>query len=687
MTTKNKVDGAYLGDAHLARLLTRTRSGRSVAAVRDLLTGVIAAPPSWLPDGWLELVEPDCDGELKGQLLALKEFMAKDHEDGLDIDPPAPAWRLAALREELARQGVDGFLVPRADQHQGEYVAARSDRLRWLTGFSGSAGLAVVLADAAAIFVDGRYTLQVEGEVDADAFERRHLINEPASDWVAAHLGQGRVLAYDPWLHTPPTVRRMAEACEKAGGAFVPLAVNPVDTVWTNQPAPPISPAVVHDLELAGRPAAEKIAEVAATLAADGHGAAVLSDPASVAWLLNLRGGDLPNTPFCLAFAIVGADGRVELFVDRRKLTPDLARALSDDKVIVNEPGALAAAVDRAAASGSPVRLDPATGPMWFQARIEAAGGTLIEAMDPCALPKACKNDIEIDGTRRAHVRDGAALTRFLCWLAERTAPGSNQELDEIQVAEQLGAFRAEGERYRGPSFGTISGAGPNGAIVHYHSTERTNRKLQQGDLYLVDSGGQYLDGTTDVTRTIAVGPPNDDQKHHFTAVLKGHIAIATARVPVGTTGPQLDPLARSPLWKLGLDFDHGTGHGVGSFLSVHEGPQRISKGQNDVALRPGMIVSNEPGYYKSGAYGIRIENLVVVREDETQSERPMLRLETLTKAPLDRKLIAVEDLNADEIAWVDGYHREVRETLSPVLDDRTASWLAEVTRPLSEGP
>ncbi len=687
MTRSGDTEGDYRGDTELARLLARTRSGKSVAAVRDLLNGVIAAPPSWQPEAWIELVEPDAEGDLKAQLLALKEAMAAAHEDGLDAGPPAPVWRLHALREELDRLGVDGFLIPRADQHQGEYVAARSNRLLWLTGFSGSAGLAVVLRDKAAVFVDGRYTLQAVDEVNGGLFERRHLIDEPASDWVAANLGEGQALAYDPWLHTPPAVKRMAAAAKKAQGELVALDVNPVDTIWTNQPAPPISPAAIHDLDVAGQASSEKIAAAAAALKEAGHGAAILSDPASIAWLLNLRGQDLPNTPFCLGFALVGADGQLQLFTDRRKLTPSLAQALGDTNVMVNEPGALSDAIDRMAAADDPIRLDPASAPMWFAARIEAAGGTFVEEMDPCVLPKACKNGVEVDGTRRAHVRDGVALTRFLCWLAEQTGPGSNQELDEIGVAEKLGAFRAEGERYRGPSFDTISGAGANGAIVHYHSTERTNRKLQQGELYLVDSGGQYLDGTTDVTRTVAVGTPNDTQKQHFTVVLKGHIAVATARVPVGTTGSQLDPLARAPLWKLGLDFDHGTGHGVGSFLSVHEGPHRISKAANTVALKPGMIVSNEPGYYKSGDYGIRIENLVVVRKDKAKSERPMLHVETITKAPLDRRLIAVDDLSEDEIDWVDQYHRDVRETLTPLLDDHTAAWLADVTRPLADGP
>ncbi|MEM7120875.1 MAG: aminopeptidase P family protein [Pseudomonadota bacterium] len=685
MTATSKKQGSYRGDAVLARLLAREKSGKSVADVRGLLAGVIAAPPLWQPDSWIELVDRNPDDELIGELKALKEVMAADHEDGLDAGPPAPAWRLQALREELERRGVDGFLIPRADQHQGEYVAARSNRLLWLTGFSGSAGLAVVLADQAAIFVDGRYTLQAADEVDGDHFEHRHLIEQPATDWITEHLGDGKTLAYDPWLHTPPSVRRLEQACAKAGGKLVALDSNPIDAVWSNQPAAPLTPAVVHPLDLAGRDSKDKIDEIAAALTTDGHGAAILSDPASVAWLLNLRGQDLPNTPFCLSWAIVEASGRVQLFVDRRKLTPALVEAV-ERNAIVNTPGALPSAIDALAAKGAPVRLDSASGPMWFADRIEKAGGTVVEGADPCRLPKACKNDVEVKGSKAAHVRDGAALTRFLHWLAIQTGPGSNQELDEIGVAERLGTFRAEGERYRGPSFDTISGAGPNGAIVHYHSTERTNRKLEQGDLYLVDSGGQYEDGTTDVTRTIAVGEPSDDQRRHFTAVLKGHIAIATARVPAGTSGAQIDALARAPLWQLGLDYDHGTGHGVGSYLAVHEGPQSISKRPSDVALKPGMIISNEPGYYKTGAYGIRIENLIVVRQDDTESERPMLRFETITKAPLDRRLIAVEELNELEIAWVDAYHRDVRETLTPTLDAATAAWLADVTRPLADG-
>ncbi len=685
MTATDTKQGSYRGNAVLAELLARDKSGKSVADVRDLLAGVIAAPPLWQPDSWIELIDPHRDDELTVELKALKDIMAAEYQDGLDAGPPAPAWRLKALREELERRGIDGFLIPRADQHQGEYVAARSNRLLWLTGFSGSAGLAVVLADKAAIFVDGRYTLQAADEVDGAHFEHRHLVEQPATDWIAEHLGDGKTLAYDPWLHTPPSVRRLEQACARADGKLVALDSNPVDAVWSNQPAAPLTPADIHPLELAGRTPKDKIDEVAATLRADGHGATILSDPASIAWLFNLRGNDLPNTPFCLSWAVVEADGLVHMFVDRRKLTPALTEAL-ERHAIVNTPGALEPVIDDLAAKGAPIRLDAASGPMWFAQRIEKAGGRVVEGDDPCRLPKACKNDVEVEGSKAAHVRDGAALTRFLHWLATHTAPGSNQELDEIGVAERLGAFRAEGERYRGPSFDTISGAGPNGAIVHYHSSERTNRKLEQGDLYLVDSGGQYDDGTTDVTRTIAVGEPSDDQRRHFTAVLKGHIAIATARVPAGTSGAQIDALARAPLWQLGLDYDHGTGHGVGSYLAVHEGPQSISKRPSDVALKPGMIISNEPGYYKTGAYGIRIENLVVVRADETESERPMLRFETITKAPLDRRLIVVDELNEREIAWVDAYHRDVRETLTPRLDAETAAWLADVTRPLADG-
>ena len=676
--------GSYPGDATLARLLARARAGMSVAAVKDLVAGVLAAPEGFDAGAWIALVVPDAEPELAAALRDLKAAMAETVNDGLEAGPPAPAWRLKALRAELARRGLDGFVVPRADEHQGEYVPRNGNRLLWLTGFSGSAGVAIALAHKAAIFVDGRYTLQVEDQVRTGDWERHHVTDSPPTSWIAANLEGGK-LGYDPWLHTPAGVRRLEAACAKAGGALVPVEPNPLDTVWTNRSPAPLAPVFPQAIEHAGRPAQDKIDEVCAQLAADGQAAAVLSDPASLAWLLNIRGGDVPNTPLALAFAIVEADGRVGVYGDRRKFGPAVDGHLPES-VTVMPRSALAHALARVAADGAAVRIDADTTPQWFAARIEEAGGVVVESQDPCALPKAAKNAVEISGTRAAHVRDGAALATFLAWLDGATRPGSNIEIDELDASAKLEACRRAVPGYRGGSFDTISGAGPNGAVVHYHATQRTNRKLEAGSLYLVDSGGQYADGTTDVTRTVSVGEPDADQRTFFTAVLKGHIALATARFPRGTTGSQLDALARAPLWSIGADFDHGTGHGVGSYLGVHEGPQRISKIGNTTALQPGMIVSNEPGYYRTGAWGIRIENLVVVVEDEAPSERPMLRFSTITKAPIDRRLIDPAQLNTAEAAWLDAYHADVRETLSPLVDGETARWLEQATRPIAEG-
>ena len=477
---------------------------------------------------------------------------------------------------------------------------------------------------------------------------------------------------------------RYRAACKKAGAELVDCDVNPLDAVWHDQPPPPIAPVVAHEPRFAGASAADKRALVAAALADAGAGACVLSTPDSLAWLLNLRGGDVPYSPFPLGFVVADETGRVELFIDRRKLAPELGRHLGND-VSVRDPAELGDALDALAAAGKPVLADPSSTSAWVFDRVTAAGGEMLRAADPCALPKARQNQAELDGSRVAHRRDGASLTRFLRWFAE-TAPGGG--LTEIGAAAHLDGLRAENENFRGLSFPTIGGAGPNGAIVHYRASAATNRKIEPGSLFLVDSGGQYLDATTDVTRTIAVGTPSEDQRRHFTAVLKGHIAIATTRFPAGTSGSQLDALARHALWQMGLDYDHGTGHGVGSYLGVHEGPHRISKQPNTVALEPGMIVSNEPGYYKAGDYGIRIENLVCVVEapDIEGAERPMLGFETLTRAPIDRNLIDAALLTEAETAWLDAYHAEVCEALTPLVDGETAAWLAEITRPLGAG-
>lgn len=589
--------------------------------------------------------------------------------------------RLADVRAELARRGLDGFVAPRADEFQGEYVPASAQRLAWLTGFTGSAGVAVVLRDQAALFVDGRYTLQARQESPADLYAYRHLTEEPAAEWLAGTAAKGAKIGFDPWLHPENWVEKTRAVLAKVGVELVAAADNPVDAAWTDRPAPPAGPVQIHPLRFSGRESADKRADVADRLTRDGLAAAVLTQPDSIAWLLNIRGDDVPCTPVALAFAIIGADGGVRLFIDPARVDAD-ARAHLGDGAAVVPPSRFGAALDALGAAAAKVLIDPAWCAHWIVDRLRRAGAVLERDGDPCALPKACKNDVELAGARAAHRRDGAALARFLHWLDE-TAP--NGKLFESAAAEQLAAFRAGGEHYVGPSFETIAGSGPNGAIVHYRVSPATDRLLEPDSLFLVDSGGQYRDGTTDVTRTVAIGTPSADMRRHFTLVLKGHIALSSAHFPPGIAGGNLDALARAPLWAAGLDYDHGTGHGVGSFLSVHEGPQRISRVANGVALSPGMIVSNEPGFYRSGAYGVRIENLVVVQEMDAPpgAERRMLGFEPLTLAPIDRRLIDGALLNNAEIGWIDAYHTRVREQICPLLDEAPRRWLEKTTAPL----
>jgi len=589
--------------------------------------------------------------------------------------------RIRDLRAELARRGLAGFLVPRADEFQGEYVPPSAARLPWLTGFTGSAGLAVILAEQAALFIDGRYTLQAAAEIDTALIAPRHSTAEPLADWLAHHLKPGERLGYDPWLHSTDEIARHRLAVEKLGAKLEALAGNPLDAVWADRPAPPAAPIRVHSMAYAGESAADKRTRLAQELAQDGVDAAVIAAPDAVAWLLNIRGGDVEHSPLPLSFALLRADATVDLYVDRRKMNEDVTVHLGN-AVAVHEPAALGPDLDALGAARKCVLIDP-NASSWLMQRLEAAGARIKRGSDPCALPRAIKNATEIAGSRAAHRRDGVAMTRFLAWL-DREAQGGR--VDEIAASDRLEAYRRENEHFRGLSFSTISGAGANGAIVHYRSGAKTNRKLEAGTLYLVDSGAQYLDATTDITRTVAIGAPSAEMKDRFTRVLKGHIALATCRYPVGTSGSQLDALARHALWQAGLDFDHGTGHGVGSYLSVHEGPHRISKLPSTVALRPGMIVSNEPGYYKTGAFGIRIENLVIVVEAPPipGGERPMLAFETLSRCPIDRRCIDLGLLNAQEIAWLDAYHASVLADLGGQLDDTTRDWLVRATRPLA---
>jgi Xaa-Pro aminopeptidase len=669
----------------LARLLRDAGSAYDPVGVEALIAGVLGAPGE-IGRSWHNLVADPVPPALEEALEKLRAEMAASYRDGLARDDFARlsrAARIARLRRELAARGLDGFVVPRSDEHQGEYVPPRGQRLAWLTGFTGSAGLAVVLRERAALFVDGRYTLQAAQQADANLFDILHLIDEPPARWIGAALKPGAVLGYDPWLHTPHEVERFGAAAEKAGASLCPVDGNPLDRVWTDQPAAPLAPVVPHADGFAGESAQSKRERLARVLAEDGVAAAALTMPESIAWLLNIRGGDVPHTPLPLSFAILRDDASVCLFVDRRKLAPGLERHLGN-AVTVLPSEQLGPALDALAAAGGRVQADPASAAFWIFDRLDKDGAKIHRAADPCVLPKACKNTAEIAGTRAAHRRDGAALTRFLAWLAHQAPQGG---LTEIAASDRLEAFRRDGEYFRDLSFPTISGAGSNGAIVHYRAMPETEKRLEPGTLYLLDSGAQYLDGTTDVTRTVAIGEPTPEMRDRFSRVLKGHIALALARFPKGTTGTQLDAFARRGLWQAGLDYDHGTGHGVGSYLGVHEGPQRISKAPSAQPLLPGMIVSNEPGYYKTGAYGIRIENLVLVQPADGGGEREMMRFETLTLAPIDRNLVEPSLLDDEEIDWLDAYHAEVRATLSPLVDPDTAQWLAAATQPIPRLP
>ncbi len=585
--------------------------------------------------------------------------------------------RIAALRAALREAGVDGFVVPRADEHQSEYVPDNAERLAWLTGFTGSAGTAVILADSAALVVDGRYTLQAPAQVDTGLITVVPLAESNAEAWIAEHLGRDRVLGYDPWLHTPDGVARLERAASKAGGTLRALAENPVDSCWAGRPKPSAGRVVIQPETLAGESSADKLARVRAALVADSCDALVISDPHNLAWAFNLRGGDIGHTPLALGYAILPREGRARLYLVSGEIDPALHAAL---EAVAEIGPRLDLDEGIAALSGARVRLDGATGAVALKERVESSGGTVDVGKDPITAMKAVKNGAEIAGTRAAHLRDGASVVRFLAWLDGAVASGN---LTEIAAVEALEDFRAAGGDLRDVSFPTISGSGANGAIVHYRVTRETDRAVGPGELFLVDSGAQYPDGTTDITRTLAIGEPTPEMRDRYTRVLQGHVAISRAVFPKGTTGAQIDALARLPLWRAGLDFDHGTGHGVGAFLSVHEGPQRIAK-TGTVALEPGMILSNEPGYYATGRYGIRIENLVLVEPRAVEGgERPVFGFETLTLAPYDRRLIEPALLDTSERAWIDSYHARVREALAPLLDAPTRDWLETATAPL----
>ncbi|MEZ5743548.1 MAG: aminopeptidase P family protein [Sphingomonadaceae bacterium] len=603
--------------------------------------------------------------------------------------------RLDALRKELAARGLDGFVIPISDEHMSEYVGGYAQRLAWLTGFGGSAGTAVVLTDAtrepaAAMFVDGRYTLQVRDQVDGRFYAYENVPATSVAKWLGEHAPEGAKIAFDPWLHSTRWAKAVHEALEKKGGQLVAVETNPVDAVWEDRPAPSPAPALVHSNDHAGEASEAKRAKLADWLRDEGLDAAVISALDSVAWLLNIRGSDIERTPVVLSYVVAHADGTAELFIGEEKVTPELRQHLGNAVTIRPESEFVPALQDL---KGKKVAVDPESAVSAIFQVLYEAEAEVAEKPDPCALPKATKNPVEQQGHRDAQARDGAAVSRFLRWLEVEAPRG---EVTELSASDRLQAFRQDCGDLRDLSFDTISGAGPNGAVVHYRVSEETNRTLEPGSVYLVDSGGQYPDGTTDITRTVWIAGEGDkalppaEVKDRYTRVLKGHIALARAVFPKGTKGSQLDTLARQFLWAAGLDYQHGTGHGVGSFLSVHEGPQRIAKGSGaqggtEQELLAGMILSNEPGYYKTGEYGIRIENLQLVEPREIEgAEEESFGFETLTLVPIDRRLVDVELLDRDEIAWWNAYHARVLEVIGPQLDGDDQSWLEEQCKPLN---
>jgi Xaa-Pro aminopeptidase len=663
-------------DERLTKALALHGVNKTLDEVDDLLNGVLAAPKGYAPDSWLDLIAPDDAADLRD---LLRERLAEIDKESANPSPPITD-RLQALRSTLSTLDLDGLVVPLTDEHRNEYIPDARQRLAWLTGFTGSAGTLVVLGDRAIVFVDGRYTVQAEQQLDPDLFERAHLIEMPPARWLGDNLTAGQRLAYDANLHVKAQVESYKKACDKAGAELVALDANPIDTIWASQPPMPIAPLDRLDIRYAGESSEDKRARMGKKVEEAGADVSLIGAPDSIAWLLNIRGGDVPFNPLTLGFALLHKDGAVEFFLDERKLKPgqNLGNGVSIQSI-----DDVVRSLDHLGSSGKRVLADPAWTNVALTRRLAAAGAKIVEDAEPCILAKAIKNDTELQGARDAQIRDGAAVTRFLAWLDE--AIESGEKITELDAAAALEAERQKDPLYRGPSFDTISAAGPNAALAHYRVTEESNGTLEAGSLYLVDSGGQYPDATTDITRTVAIGEPTDEMKRHFTLVLKGHIALDRAVFPVGTSGAQIDAFARQYLWQAGLDFDHGTGHGIGSYLCVHEGPARIAK-SGTVPFKPGMILSNEPGYYRTGSYGIRIENLVAVKKAERPEggERDLLGFENLTRVPLDRRLIENSLLYNLEFSWIDAYHALVKRDLEPLLNGPAKAWMLKATAPIA---
>jgi Xaa-Pro aminopeptidase len=604
----------------------------------------------------------------------MKNPLAKKNIFTSKVTEPSMKERLSILRQRLDEDGLDGFLVPRSDEFKGEYVAPYAERLTYISGFTGSAGFAVIIKDKAALFVDGRYTLQAAQQVDEECFDLQALSDNDITSWLNINLPEGAHIGFDGWLHSPSEIKNYIIKCPQF--RFVDCTENLIDLVWENQPDRPAGEVILHAIQYSGVVAEEKCQVIASKIKEKQIESMILTLPDSICWLLNIRGTDLEYTTITQCFAVIHNDARVDLYIDSKKLSNDVESYFKDINVAVHpfEDFIISLALFNAQSIG----IDPRNVPYKVCKQLEQNSATIHNLHDPCILPKAKKNKAELAGMRSAHLIDGIAVTNFLAWLDKNS---SDTKLTEIDVANKIYEFRQKTGKLRGLSFPTISGSGPDGAIVHYFVTEQSNRQLDQNSLLLVDSGAQYFDGTTDITRTVAIGEPSAEHRESFTRVLKGHIALALAKFPEGTTGHQLDVLARYHLWQAGLDYAHGTGHGVGAFMHVHEGPQNISKAPNPTALQAGMVISNEPGYYKAGEYGIRIENLVIVRPSDGGK---MLEFETLTLAPLDKSLIDADLMTSDEIAWVNKYHERVKQMLSPHVDIETASWLEQATSTIS---
>ena len=640
------------------------------------IDGVMAAPT--LPDhDWITLLGEGISEQTRALLIAYLAAAQKKYDPGFP-QGHAPKSRLVALRNVMAELEIDAFLVPRTDEFLGEYVAAYADRLHWLTGFSGSAGLAIIMQDKAAIFVDGRYEIQVVNEIDPTQFEICPLSKIQPVAWLKTQIQAGQKLGIDPWLHSAKGFARYEGMAKECHLTLTLCPDNPVDKIWHNQPARPLAPIKPHPIKYSGRSSHDKIRDLAADLKKKAVDLTVITASDNIAWLLNIRGGDVARCPLSLSYALLSSHGRVSLFIDQRKISASTKAYLANLPVSVAEIDSFASTIKHAANAGKTLLFDPVTSPYFVKKIIQDNGGRLVMAEDPCQIAKACKNNVELQGMRQAHIRDGAMMVRFLKWVEESVKLG---DVTEMAIADKITTFRQQDPLFRDLSFDTISASGPHGAICHYRVSEKVNRTVNVQDILLVDSGGQYLDGTTDITRTLCFAPPAPHIKDHFTRVLQGHIQLASCRFPENSSGAQLDVLARTALWQVGLDFDHGTGHGVGSYLNVHEGPQRIAKGADSTALMPGMIVSNEPGFYQEGQYGIRIENLIVVQP--AANYPGFLEFETITFAPIATEMIDVALLSPLERDWINSYHDQVWQNVSPLLDQAHQDWLKQKTQPL----